>query len=236
MIIRLIERRLIQLIAVVAIAAAAVAVATLDTNTVSADGPVEDDFTDVRQFINDNGSFGSGTDGDSGSFMFMSSDTPGLDMHGPWFPMNDEVNNYTGMSTSMRSFQANPWGCRVKAHSPHESSIDPGLGHVQAKADINCTSVPPPHISIIVQDLSRVAGSSIIIEEVKTSSCPSGDGEPNCHPGLDHNRLMRAYINTPCEIGATYRWIHVAEGRMYVNGTLYSGLSGKARNVECEGP
>ena len=81
-----------------------------------------------------------------------------------------------------------------------------------------------------------MAGSSIVIEEVKTSECPSGTGAPKCYPGLNEGELMRAYINTPCEIGATYRWVQLAEAVMIVDGVRYSGLLGKARTVYCEGP
>ena len=47
---------------------------------------------------------------------------------------------------------------------------------------------------------------------------------------------MRGYVKADCEIGTMYRWIHIAQGRMTVDGVLYSGLSGEALNGECEGP
>ena len=46
---------------------------------------------------------------------------------------------------------------------------------------------------------------------------------------------MRAYINTACEVRATYRWVQLAEAVMIVDGVRYSGLSGKARTVYCRG-
>ena len=210
---RLMAVMLMAMLIVVVASAGGVAEADGPPTPVPADTP-EDDLAHARQLANENGSYGGGTDGNSGALMFM-------------------AGGASGMSGNITP---NPWGCRVKAHNPHESHRNPGPGHTQAKATITCTVAPPQHIVTITQDLSRVTGSSIAIEEVKNSSCPSLRGEPECHPTLRKGTLMMAFINTDCEIGTTHRWVQLADARMYVNGNLYSGLAAKAANVACVGP
>ena len=129
----------------------------------------------------------------------------------------------------------NPWGCIIRAHHPHESSINPGPGHAQAKATIECTTAPPTHTAETWQELSKWQGSDFTIEAVKTSYCPSGVGQPNCYPTLNGDILMRGYINAPCDIGTTKRYVHLAIGRLTVGDTTYSGLIGSGKDVDCEG-
>lgn len=239
MMIRSIRRNLIQLMAVAALATLAIfANLAFNTPPVAADEP-EDDFEYARQFAIDNGYYGGGSDENSDGLMFMPLDTSvpgtGIPEDPSFFTGKDGLQTALPASVA-KSKQPNPWGCRLRAHSPHESSIDPGPGHVQAKADIECDLVPPSHTSIITQDLSRSTGSSIVIEVVKTSSCPAGTGEPDCYPSLDDGGLlMRAYINTECEVGKKYRWVHIADARLYANGTVYSATLGRSRNVKCKG-
>ena len=130
---------------------------------------------------------------------------------------------------------ANPWGCVIRAHHPHESTIDPGAGYVQAKATIECSTTPPAHTANIWQELSKWEGSNFTIEAVKTSYCPSGVGDPDCYPTLNGGVLMRGYINAPCEIGTTRRYVHLALGQLTVDGVTYSGLTGSGRDVDCDG-
>ncbi len=129
----------------------------------------------------------------------------------------------------------NPWGCVIRAHDPHESKIDPGPGYVQAKATIECSTAPPLHIASIWQELSKWVGSNFTIEAVKTSYCPSGVGDPDCYATLNGGALMRRYINVPCEVGTTRRYVHLNIRQLTVNGVTYSGLIGSARNVDCAG-
>ena len=129
----------------------------------------------------------------------------------------------------------NPWGCVIRAHHPHESTIYPGPGFVQAKATIECTTVPPPHTASIWQELSKWEGSDFTIEAIKTSYCPSGLGGPDCYPTLSGGVLMRGYISAACEVGTRKRYVHLARGRLTVNGVTYSGLTGSARDVDCDG-
>ena len=63
----------------------------------------------------------------------------------------------------------------------------------------------------------------------------SGVGDPDCYPTLNGGVLMRGYINAPYEVGTTKRYVHLAIGRLTVNGVTYSGLIGSARNVDCDG-
>ena len=216
-------KRLMAVMLMVALIAAVVSVggiAEADEPTPPGNVP-EDDLAHARQFTYDNGSYGGKVDGNGDGLLFTASE-----------PSVPGAGSASGM---YQNIKPNPWGCRIRAEDPHESHRKPGPGHIQAKATINCTIAPPPYTAIVTQDLSRVKGSSIVIEKVKTSSCPSGTGEPECYPNLNKRALMRAYINITCEVGATYRWVHLADARMYVNGVLYSGLSGKARNEKCEG-
>ncbi len=129
----------------------------------------------------------------------------------------------------------NPWGCVIRAHHPHESTVFPGPGFVQAKATIECSTAPPPHTASIWQELSKWEGSNFTIEAIKTSYCPSGLGAPDCYPLLNGGVLMRAYISAPCEVGTTKRYVHLARGLLTVNGVTYSALTGSAGNVECDG-
>lgn len=134
------------------------------------------------------------------------------------------------------SGQVNPWGCYFHRDKPHESKIDPGPGHAQAKARIECRVPPPVHVATIWQELSKWEGSTFTIEAVKTSVCPSGIGEPDCHPTLRHGVLMQAYINAPCEIGTRKRYVQLAYATLTVDGVTYrSRLDGQRGDVDCTG-
>ena len=79
-------------------------------------------------------------------------------------------------------------------------------------------------------------GANFTIEAVKTSICPAGTGGPVCHPTLDDGVLMQAYINAPCEIGTTKRYVHMAYATMTVDGIIYaSRLDGRRADVNCTG-
>ena len=133
----------------------------------------------------------------------------------------------------------NPWGCRLEVDNPHESKDDPGPGNAQGKARIKCDTAPPPHVASIWQELSKWEGSDFTIEAEKTSYCPSGTGAPKCYPNLhprpSNKTLMEAYINAPCEIGTTKRYVQIAFAELTVDGVTYSRLLGKKADVECEG-
>ena len=213
-------RRLVaMLVFAMAIAIAGVA---YNGGIAAADEPVppfstpEDELEDIRQFALDNGSYGGGV-------LFVDSGGSAAGVAG-------------ASSTAMNT--PNPWGCAIRVHSPHESSIDPGPGHVQGKADIECVTPPPAgYVATILQDLSRWEGSENVIMAVNYSVCPAGTGipEPECHNNLDGDLLMRAFVNVACEIGETYRWVHLAEATLTVEGITYSSYGARARNVSCDG-
>ena len=73
---------------------------------------------------------------------------------------------------------------------------------------------------------------------VNYSVCPAGTGipEPECFNSLDDDVLMRAFVNVACEIGETYRWVHLAEATLTVEGITYSSYGARAKNVKCVGP
>ena len=190
---------------------------------VFADGP-DDDLAHARQFTHDNGYYGGGTDGNGDGLLYMISDAsaPGTEVK-------------SGMAMDI---EPNPWGCHIRADDPHESDKKPGPGNIQAKAAIECSVAPPDNIATIWQELSKWDGSDFSIEAENESICPSrvGKPRPHCYPTLRHSEIMRAYVNTACTIGATDRWVELAEATMTVDGIIYSGLSGSVADVYCEGP
>ena len=202
----------------------AIAGVAYGAGSAAADEPVppfttpEDDLEDIRQFAFDNGSYDDGP-------LYVDSDGSGA--------------GATGTSSVAQSITLNPWGCAIEAHSPHESSRDPGLGYVQAKATIECDTDPPAgYVATILQDLSRWEGSESVIMAVNYSVCPARTGIPipKCFSGRNDGKIMEAYVNVACEIGETYRWVHLAEATLTVEGIIYSGVSARARNVPCDGP
>ena len=145
------------------------------------------------------------------------------------------VHGAAGAGAIQTSGQVNPWGCYFHRDNPHESLDDPGPGHAQAKAWIKCRVAPPAHVATIWQELQKW-GLTVTIEAVKTSICPSGVGEPDCYPTLNHRVLMRAYVNAPCEIGTTAWYVQLAYATMTVGGTTYaSGLGSRGADVYCGG-
>ncbi len=202
----------LSLVVLIAIAGAVAAVPLgggPDGQSAHATGPVDDDIDSVRQAAAVDGS---------------------VDADGVMATEGNYANAAVGSGTVV-----NPWGCRIRAHHPHESTVDPGPGYVQAKATIECTTTPPTHTAEIWQELSKWEGSDFTIEAVKTSFCPSGVGEPDCYPTLNGAILMRGYINAPCEVGTTKRYVHLSIGRLTVDGVTYSGLTGSGRDVDCDG-
>ena len=214
----MLRRLVVMLVMAMVIAIAGV---SYDAGSAAADEPVpppttpEDELADFRQFIYDNGDQEEG-------FLFVGS---GDSLAG-------------AAAATAANIEPNPWGCKIHADHPHESSDDPGPGHIQGKGRITCTTTPPPNVASIWQELSRWEGSEVVIMATNNSVCPSrlGDPRPECFPNLKKKLLMRAFVNVACEIGTTYRWVHLAEGVMVVNGVRYSGLAGSVRTEECEGP
>ncbi len=166
---------------VVAIVAVVAATATLAANPMSvAADPGEDDIGLLRQAASVEDDSGPGEDG--GGLMLAASSGDG----------------------AMQTRRVNPWGCRTRAHDPHESKgSNPGPGNVQGKTTIECTTTPPPHTAEIVQELSKWNGLTFIPVATKMSNCPSGVGDPDCYPNRKGKVLMRGYISAPCEIGTT---------------------------------
>lgn len=185
------------------------------THTCSARHPKEE-LAEIRQSTYDNGSYGDG-------YLLAAS---GADVA--------EAGDASGMS---RNIQPNPWGCRIYADHPHESGDNPGPGHIQGKGRITCTTTPPPNVANIWQELSRWEGSDSVIMATNNSLCPArvGNPRPECYPNLYKKLLMRAFVNIACEVGKTYRWVHIAEGVMIVEGVRYSGLAGSVRTEKCTG-
>ena len=143
---------------------------------------------------------------------------------------------WNGGGVAESSSQANPWGCNFYRDNPHESRRRPGPGYAQAKARIECRVAPPPHVATIWQELSKFEDGDFTVEAVKTSVCPSGAGEPDCYPTLRNKILMQAYINAPCEIGTTKRYVQLAYATLTVDGLTYrSELRGQAGDVNCTG-
>ena len=68
-----------------------------------------------------------------------------------------------------QNIEPNPWGCRIRAHDPHESDLNPGPGNVQAKATIECPVTPPANVATIWQELSKWEGSDLAIEGINNS-------------------------------------------------------------------
>ena len=201
----------LMVVAIVAMVAAVVLL--LDSTPVAADPP-EDDIGRARHAV-----YVDGHVEDSAGLMFAVSS-----------------GGATGASAVQATGQINPWGCNFHRDNPHESTFDPGPGYAQAKARIECSQAPPPHVATIWQELSKWEGANFTIEAVKTSICPAGTGGPACHPTLDDGVLMQAYINAPCEIGATKRYVHMAYATMTVDGITYaSRLDGRRADVNCTG-
>lgn len=205
----------VLLMAVLIVAVASVGgVAEADEPTPVPPSTPEDELADFRQFIYDNGSHGDG-------FLFVASG-------------GNAAGTAGGVAANI---EPNPWGCKIWADHPHESHDNPGPGHIQGKARITCVTAPPQNVATIWQELTRFEGSDDVIMATNNSLCParSGNPRPECYPNLKRRLLMRAFVNVACEVGTTYRWVHIAEGVMIVEGVRYSGLAGSARSEECGG-
>ena len=205
---------MIKRLTVVAIVAVVAAAATLASNPMSvAADPGEDDIGLLRRAASVEDDGGPGEDG--AGLMLVASSGDG----------------------AMQTRSINPWGCRTRAHDPHESQgSSPGPGNVHGKTTIECNTTPPPHTAEIVQELSKWNGLTFIPVATKTSNCPSRVGAPDCYPNRRGKVLMRGYISAPCEIGTTERYLQIAIGRLTVGAVTYIGYSGNQANVECEGP
>ena len=175
----------LMVVAIVAMVAAVVLL--LDSTPVAADPP-EDDIGRARHAV-----YVDGHVEDSAGLMFAVSS-----------------GGATGASAVQATGQINPWGCNFHRDNP-ESTFDPGPGYARRRLGLSALR-HHPLVATIWQELSEWEGANFTIEAVKTSICPAGTGGPACHPTLDDGVLMQAYINAPCEIGTTKRYVHMAYG------------------------
>lgn len=126
-----------------------------------------------------------------------------------------------GSEVSGAAAGGNPWGCLADSHRPHESTRSPGSGWIQAKSDTTCTFSPPPGAQWkIVQSLYRSSWRGWAEVTTKTSTCPAGQGNPDCRP-----KFMRAFINWNCSVGTHFNYRVVATHYLTVSGTTYSASS-----------
>lgn len=120
----------------------------------------------------------------------------------------------------------NPWLCEPNSDMPHESTVHPGRGYIQAKSDTSCQTPPPPgSLWGITQYLYRSSWTGWRLEQVKISTCPAelgSDeiGRPTCNPDY-----MQAFINWRCTKGTTYNYKVRAHHRLLADGAYYQHYS-----------
>ncbi|MGH2750941.1 MAG: DNRLRE domain-containing protein [Actinomycetota bacterium] len=130
----------------------------------------------------------------------------------------------------------NPWGCVIKSHKPHQSTVFPGNGYIQAKSDIICSELPPSNVRTIRQWLYRSSWRGwISVRHSKTSECPAGTpdgtGKPDC-TNYAGDRIMRAFINWACVTNTEYVYKVVSVGKLTVDGTVYKNKHSNTSKTE----
>ena len=131
----------------------------------------------------------------------------------------DESRTALGSEFTYQEIPGNPYGCDGISHYPHESTVDPGRGWIQAKADITCDIAPPLGSEWrMIQILYRSSYLGWVQIAVKYSECPIGTGNPDCSP-----TDMRAYIKWQCFKGVTYyNYRQVTRHRLIVGDDSYT--------------
>ncbi len=115
----------------------------------------------------------------------------------------------------------NPWGCKAKSDRPHESTIDPGPGWIQAKSHTACLLDPPRgSVWTIWQRLYRSSWSGWKLVASKYSQCPVAAGAPTCTV-----TKMTAYVNWDCEAGTWYNYKVEGDHQLIAFGRTFSGIS-----------
>lgn len=125
----------------------------------------------------------------------------------------------------------NPWGCTGWSDNPHESTISPGRGWIQAKSHISCTGYPPSGALWKIEQILRRSSWRGWIQVApssgwKVSKCPSGTGGPKCTA-----RTMIAYINWNCPTDTLYNYEVASYHEIDYGGIQYS-----VRDVNETGP